>query len=614
MSTQELAGLEKARKAYAANVSPRSRTLALLESEVDGTRFDGRHSWFSGEGTIFDRKPAIVYHVVESSIQSKVDLMLGEGRFPTITSGPDEDEDEDEAEDGLGEEESKAIDRLICSFVKEAKLAMLWREMYQSAQGCGTAPALLGVRKSRLFAETLPAKWATRTLDAEQNLVAVTIQYPYLENKKINGVWTATCMLYKRVIDAQRDVTYAPAEADIDGIEPLWKEQTVAVHGLGFVPVLWYRHHAPMQNLAGDDGFAVHRTLLDQLEGIDMALSQRHTGALGSLPQIVEIGVEPGYNPTADAPQGMSVQVTMTGGTPGHNNPVRGEYRTQPSDGTQGARKKGPGSVWQYASPDTKVEAINTPGEAMQALDAHIKDLKSKICETLAYVPLDPESIRYAATVSGKALEILRARELNRISRDREAFGDEIILGTVDMLLRIALQLGAALKTPRLKKALPILAQFMVTETVPGDALGTTKSVRSWQPPSLTLKWPEFFKPNAEDEARVVELAGKAYENGSITRRTQVEAQKRIFGIGNIDAYLEALEEEQEERDAKAAAELESSIANVHGQLNGTAGKRTGEGLEGEDSQNGGGGANAATRSPKANGKGPGKPGANRRA
>jgi hypothetical protein len=601
MSTQEIQGLEKANEILAANTSPRSRTLALFEAEVDGTRFDQRPPWTS-DLPIYDRKPAIVYHVVESSIESKIDLMLGSGRMPAITSGPDEDEGEDDAEDGLGEEESKTVDKLICSLVKEARLGMLWREMYGAAQGCGTSPALLGSRKGRLFAETLPAKWATPTRDENRDLVSVEIKYPYIETALINGKWTATCKLYRRVIDATQDMTFAPAEARIDGIEPKWAVQSTTVHGLGFVPVVWYRHHAPMQNIASEDGYPVHRTLLDQLEAIDLALSQRHHGALTSLPQIIEIGVEPGYNPTGEASDSMAVQVTQTGGTPGPSNPVRGQYRTQGPRRRTGARKKGPNHAWQYESADTKVSAINTPGEALQAIDAHIKDLRSKICETLAYVPLDPESIKYAATVSGKALEILRARELNRVSRDREVFGEDVILATVDMLLRIALKLGTQLRTPRLKKALPVLAQF--------------QGSNGWTPPLLDLKWPDYFKPDAEDEAKIVTTAREAYDAGAITRRTQVEAVKRIFGIANVDVYLKTLEAEKAERDAaNAEAEagvLAKSIAGAHASLNGASAKPTGSGLARTNPENGSGGSDAASDAAKKNGQGKARPGANR--
>lgn len=553
MATQEIVGLERAIKILNANLSPRARTLALFESEVDGTRFDGRPAWTDDSVPIYERKPAIIYQAVESSIQSKLDLLLGEGRYPTVTSRPEEDEGDEDEEDGLGEEDSKRVDRLIVSISKEARLPGLFREMYESAQGCGTAIALLGSRRNRLFAETLPAKHARCERNADGDLVSVTIQYPYIDHQLVKGQWTATCMLYRRVIDANNDITYAPGVARDDGVEPVWREQSSVPHGLGFVPVRWYKHRAPRQNISGDDGNPVHKTLLGQLEAIDMALSQRHQGALTSLPQLIEIGVEPGYNPTAPGRSGSSVSVTMTGGAPGPNNPVRGEYRTQASRGTSGARKKGPNHPYQYESPDTKVSAINTPGDALAAIDAHIKDLRAKICETLAWVPLDPDSIKFAATVSGKALEILRERELNRVSRDREVFGEEVILGTIDMLLRIALKQSAQLRTPRLKRCVSVLQGMLDGE--------------EWQTPTLSLVWPSYFMPSAEDNGKIVETACKAYDGKIATRRKQVEMCKRVLAVDNVDAYIEELEAENAERDEKETDELAASVSKMHAGL-----------------------------------------------
>lgn len=550
MSTQEVGGTEKAKRCLEANTPPRARTLRLFEAEVEGTRFDDRAPWTSDK-PIYEKRPCIVYHAVDSSIQSKIDLLLGEGRFPAITSRPDEDEDDEEEEDGLGEEDSKKLDKLFLSIIREAKAKHLYREMYEKGQGCGTAIALLGDRNGRLFTETLDAKWATPERDANGELTKVVIQYPYIELQKVDGRWVHICYLYRREIDRESDTTFAKAEAREDGIDPQWTVATKTQHGLGFVPVKWYKHRAPRQHIASEDGNPVHRTLLSELEEMDYSLSQRHHGALHALPQIVEIGVEPGTNPTAVGKTQMTVDTTESGGTPNPvTNPVRGQYRTV-STAVKGTRKKGPNHIWQYESPDTKVEAINTPGDALKSIDDDVKDLRNKICETLAWVPLDPDSIKFAATVSGKALEILRERELNRVCQDREVFGEDVILGVICMLLRIALKRSAQLRTPRLKQCLPILQKFVGTD-------------EQWQDPLLTLRWPPFFRQDPENQKFTSDMARADYEGGVITRRTQVQAVASIYGITNIDAYLEELEEENEKKRQQAQEDMAQSMAKFH--------------------------------------------------
>jgi hypothetical protein len=550
--TQQINGLDTAQVIYQANVSPRARTLIELESEVDGTRFDHREPWTNTEVPIYDRRPCIVYQAAENAIQSKVDLLLGDGRFPVATSRPEEDEsDEDDESEGLNKEDSKKVDALIVSIITQAKLRPLFRETYASAQGCGTAVALLGQRKGKLFAETLPAKWCTPKRNSDGDIESVEVSFPYIKNELVNGKWEATCWLYRRVIDQKSDTVFAPGKASADCAQPSWQVLSTAPHGFGFCPVVWYRHNAPMMTVEGDDGNAVHRTILDELEGIDYALSQRHHGALHSLPQMYEIGVEPGYNPTSDGEQGDSIQVTQNGGTPNSvSNPVVGGYVSKGRRLPRGARKKGPGFVNQYPDAATKVGSIDTPGDALKSISDHIHDLRNKICETLAWVPLDPESIKFAATVSGKALEILRERELNRVSRDREGFGDGMMLPVVNMLLRIALHFGTALQTRKLKGALPVIKTF--------------SKGGIWQDPELKLKWPSYFLQGADDNAKTVGLAIEAFDGGVITRRTQVETVARIFGIDNVTEYMSELEEENEAKAEKLAEEQKTALAKMH--------------------------------------------------
>jgi hypothetical protein len=414
--------------------------------------------------------------------------------------------------------------------------------MYRSDQNCGTSVALLGARKGRLFAETLPAKYCTCTRDVDGELESVVVEYPYLETIRFKGEWRARCMLYRREINKTADVTYKPAEANIEGEPPAWAPQTTITHSLGFVPVVWHKYLAPMMHVATEDGFPIHHTILPELEALHYALSQRHHGALNSLPQIYEVGVEAGYNPTAPA-SSIHDRINVTPTTQG--SPTAGKYyQAVRTTGRVGGRKKGPNQIWQYENPDTKVDSINTPGEALSSLDNHIKDLRAKICEVLAWAPLDPEAIKFAATVSGRALEVLRERELNRVSYDRETFGEDVMLDVIRMLMRIAARYKGALRTPKLKACATILARFYGEDG-------------SWVDPLLRLKWPSYFLPSAEDKTQIVTHTTLALDKGIITRRTAVEAVSWIFGINDVKEYLVGLEEEVE---ARREQELEAEV------------------------------------------------------
>lgn len=69
-----------------------------------------------------------------------------------------------------------------------------------------------------------------------------------------------------------------------------------------------------------------------------------------------------------------------------------------------------------------------------------------------------------------------------------------------------------------------------------------------WSPPSLTLIWGAYFKPDADDEAKVVASTKMAKDAGLITMRSAVEKVRRIYGIEAVSEYLEQLEAESAER------------------------------------------------------------------
>lgn len=547
---QKIIELERAERLAEAYKSPRTATLEHWEAVAEGKQYKGRPGWFdSCNVPIWDRAPCVKYLAVRAAVSSNVDLLLGENRYPAVTTRPDENEAEEDQEDGLGTENSEVVDRFLLAIKDEARLEPLLREQYTNAQTMGTAAIVYGARNGKLFADGIPAKYAEPKWDALGELISIEIVYPYIEHERISSGWQAVAKLYRRVITATTDTTFAPGECRQDGTMPAWTVQQTITHNLGFVPVIWYRHNAPSDSKQGFDGVPIHAAITDEITATDIGLSMRHEGALYCRPQLCEIGVSPGYNPTGTAGS-MVARGTKNGGVYDPvTNPSTGDYHGgAPSD--QGARRRGPGWVFQYDNPDAKVQAINTPGDALKALDENIRDLRTKICEALAWVPLDPDSVKFAATVSGKALEVLRERQLNRVSSDRETFGKQVIVELYSMLLRVVSKFGAGLRTPGIKKTLPIIA--------------TMAPSGQWVAPRISLKWPPYFRPSADDTQKDVDTTTKAYDAGFITKRTAVEKLARPFGIENVSMYLDQLEAEQQERDKRRDADQKAAITKLH--------------------------------------------------
>jgi hypothetical protein len=580
---QLVKGEEKAQKLVDACTPPRARRLGHIEAFVDGNQYEGRPGWFDEtELPVWDRKPCVKYRAVRSAIASNVDLLLGENRYPQIKAGGDENESDEQLEDGLSSDDSKLIERFLLSVKDEAELEPALRKLYTKEQRCGSCCAIIGSRRGKLFVESLDPRWTTITRDANLEIESVEISFPFIDHVRLTDGWHAVAKLYRRVIDASRDVTFKPGLCQEDGAEPKWQENPAMSvnHGLGFVPVIWHKRDSDdSDGCQSEDGKAIHDNLEDEIVAIDIGLSMRHEGALYCRPERVEIGVTPGYNPT-----GETVRVEAYASVDGRESGRTASNFYSSGMGGGGKRRRGPGWVNQFDDPATKVMNLENSGDALKALDDDIRDLRTKICETLAWVPLDPDSVKFAATVSGKALEVLRERQLNRVATDRETFGKNVIVAVYQMLLRVVSVVKEAARTPGIKKVLPIIAKMSDTGA-------------QWQAPRLKLHWPPFFRATAEDEGKLVDTTSKAKDAGLITKRTAVEKLQSVYGIENVDLYLEALEEEAEENRRIAAEEEQRAMTKLH--LSGLGG------LDLDDDDKPGAGGNKA-RPPTG---GSGKPG-----
>jgi hypothetical protein len=473
MAEQKPQGYDEAVKAYAANVSPRFLRLEGLEKWTTGRQYDGLPDWWTGgaaECPRWERRPCIVYPVTHVAISSNVDLVLGDGRFPTLTSKPGEDEQGEEG--GLGEDDSVKLDRLIVEHHKLSRFTAHAREAFFAAQGCGTAIGLHGHRSGRPFAELVPAKWGNPKFSPDRTeVIELDIRYPYLQELKVDGKWTVKAKLFRRLITAERDTTFFPADAREDGTEPSWSPDPAQdiTHNLGFCPVVWYpfmRGCAPVNQI---DGNAIHANYRDEIHQLDLALSTKQTCMLNSEPQPVEIGVDPSHNPTAEMGRVAIVPSTERGGTDGLGDPGAPTGGYVYGQATPPARKRGAGFVWRYSDPETKVEYLAFPAGLLKEQEEHCNDLLAKIEDALAVVLPKPSSFKFAGAVSGRSMQETKARQYDRCDQYRDDFEQGFLLPSVNMQLRIAQRVGEALKVPGLKAAQGILDGFNVEEPKGSD-------------------------------------------------------------------------------------------------------------------------------------------------
>src|SRR5437868_3433275 len=116
---------DRARKLAQLYLTPRYRLLDLYEKYVEGTQYEGRRPFMAtgdNEPPLLERAPNIVYPIVANAISSLTDFVLGEGRWPAVSSFSSEDDRLFDPEYGLSEDDSDVLDRFISKVVEQSRL------------------------------------------------------------------------------------------------------------------------------------------------------------------------------------------------------------------------------------------------------------------------------------------------------------------------------------------------------------------------------------------------------------------------------------------------------------------------------------------------------------
>lgn len=560
--------------------SPRSQNISRLRRYVEGTQYEGLPNWFASDGPpLWERAPCIVDTIVKNAIAQKVDLICGEGHYPNLTSAaawdnlentPEEDEGSpgeeatESSTEKVSEETAVAVDNCLAALEKMAGFRTVSREALTESMGAESVAVVFGVRNQRVFAQTIQAEWCTPELLPDGiSCKRIDIMYGFVDIVTIDEKLKAIPKMFRRVIDEFRDVTYFPVEiregmnAITMAARPqLWVEnpELLFAHAFGFCPVLWYPHMRGCSVSGRIDGYAIHENSLDEIDGFNFSLSQRHRAALYSGdPQWTEIGVEEGYNPSrkGKAPRIME-KSSPKGGIPGPGNEMhKGGYVDTSISHKMPKRTKGPGEVWQYPGSKTEVEVqLHTlPKDALEALDNNAKDLERKLEKTFGIVSLDPDRIPKGNVLAASAMKTLKSYMHASCDKIRADFGECFMLPAYGMLLRIAVNKGV--KVPGIAEATQLLQRM--------------GAQWSWVYPPFELSWGEYDQPDPADQLALVQLTAQCKESGFATTKQAVTMLRSVLGLGqNIDSYLEELEKEAQETAQKEIDNTEQTSTNDH--------------------------------------------------
>ena len=569
---------DKARRLARRYNSPRYAAIDALESVADGSIYDGRPGWFDSarDVPLLERRPCVIYPSVKIAAQIAADFVLGEGRWPAITSFTTEDGKVFDRRFGLSEEESAIVDALIASIEEQASLQAACNELLVSAQVSKTAVAVLGISDGKLCVEPIKAKWCTPTfVDGRKNEVAsIVIEYAYVETYRDASTafqYAERAMLYRREIDGVRDVTFVPAIAPDDVTqEPAWvpdKSRTFE-HGLGFCPVVWYPFRPKTGTVVDIDGCAIHEGHEEMADALNVALSQKHRAALYSGdPQMVVYGVAKSEDLS---PPGRSLSPRVN-----PNNGYAPEtYGLTPRQGGN-VQRRGAGVVWRIEGEygKCKAELLTLPAGALESLERDAEDLKVKLSEALSVVLPDIQHMRVGSEFSAKAMRTLYQRMIASCDKIRDDFGKNCVLKIVDMFLRIVLRAETTqpgrIYLSSAEEAAPVLARFLQLLAPTGED-GARDS--RWFSPRIGLQWGRYFDADPSEERSIVDTAATARGAGLIEDIKAIEKIADIFGIDNPSAYCESLHEarEGERHEQLEIAHALNGAANANGQRRGT--------------------------------------------
>ena len=89
-----------------------------------------------------------------------------------------------------------------------------------------------------------------------------------------------------------------------------------------------------------------------------------------------------------------------------------------------------------------------------------------------------------------------------------------------------------------------------------------------WLEPSLSLRWGPYTKLDGDEQGIIVKATLVAKEGGIITTRMAVEKIAPFFGIENVDAAIEAIEEEKKKNAEEALQQTVAEQKSLHGIMN----------------------------------------------
>jgi len=511
----DLAALD--RKLRALGESDRYWRLQRLRRRWQGTGYDGRPSFWDSSVPLRERAPAVQSLIGRTAGQRLAQLVFGDRAYPRVV-----------ASSALPEVERAAVLALVAEVERVLHLRRRMRASLCEGLEVGTVCVIGEVLEGRPTLRLVPPEWCAPTFAADGRTLAALV----IERKLLHP--DGRLYLYRREISPPRDVVYQPVLAERAAAGAIdWATVPVEAEAeCSFVPAVWHRHG--VEPIYGDceiDGHALLEGLEDEVEALDLALSQLHRNALyNGEPQIVRTGVDP-VEDAAALPRGR-VARSDTGTFDRMFSAVASWARGQ----EQSATVKAPGRVWSLpAGGDAKM--LESSGAGAGIIERNVDALRRVIVDALGVVLADPQQLG-SGELSARALSLLMAPMLAHADDLRTEYGD-VLLSVIDLVIRLCVTAQGAVYLASLEPARASLARLY-------QSGGLQRA--------LDLSWGEYFEPSWSEVQAAITAAQTA--SGGRPVATLAEARAIVAPVLGLDASTDTLAAEERDGAAQVAAVL----------------------------------------------------------
>ena len=365
----------------------RNNELDVLDSYYEGRQYSGMTPWkqaMTPEGAyipVRERAPLLQYNFAKVMCSRLASKIVGQRTFPLLKIEDDPD-----------------TEQLISMVIKSSRLKALIIEPTRRAINSGSCLVRFSIVNGQYKIEHYLSKWCYPQFDANDNLVAVRIQYVWEDKEDLDDRKLPKKKWFRMDLGQMVDVKYNTPDYNASSTdEPEFEVEKVVEHELGFVQATWIRT-AKLRNET--DGPSMISDILGFIDELNYSLSQSSQAvSYNQDPQLILKGMDE-----------EEVENLIRSSQKGWNLGREGE-----------------------------ASFLEAGMSGVEAADNFRGDIRLNVQDIARVIMLDPEKIVGSAQ-SGKAMEVLHGPMVELVEELRPSFEKAITELVLKMTFALLIQ------------------------------------------------------------------------------------------------------------------------------------------------------------------------------